>query len=483
MSEEKDYDNLLIEVQNSFEQFGGERLFETQTMGLFQIFLDRLPNNRRQHYTCHSCRRFFERYAGLVRVDGRGELKSVLWEGVAAKGFFKAAIDEVREQVEAAGVRDVFVKPKGVRMVLGEPRTGIWSHLAVTRNTMGDSPAGITEAVKDVKRALSEWSTPVIDLAVSYLQTEGLLERSEKVLAAVEWFQKVKHARREALVFKEVAEAPEGFLHPRSSMLGTLLDDISKGLSLNDIKNKFGAKMKPTAYQRPTAAPTEGQIKEAERLVGQLEVKDSLRRRFARPDELDYLWKPDYAAQRTGVFAGLYPKAITPSVGMGKITWCKFRDQVLTQQELRVWVPKSGCFLTFTEAAVEGSQPLFQWGSTLAWYVYENGSEATRYGLKEGWTPLAGIAEMPCKGIERFGEKVVLVLAGKDRQNQALGLFPETLRSEFHPIRGTIEAFSKGNKLEEIDGPAGMGLCLQKGQSWNVQIAVGERVYTLDRWD
>lgn len=42
------------------------------------------------------------------------------------------------------------------------------------------------------------------------------------------------------------------------------------------------------------------------------------------------------------------------------------------------------------------------------------------------------------------GASVIFILDGaRDTQDARLALFPETLRSEFHGIRATIEAFSK----------------------------------------
>jgi hypothetical protein len=70
-------------------------------------------------------------------------------------------------------------------------------------------------------------------------------------------------------------------------MIGTLLEDIHVGLPFDDFKAKFAAKMHPLQYQRPQAAPKVGAIAQAEKLVEQLGIVRSLKRRFARLDDLD----------------------------------------------------------------------------------------------------------------------------------------------------------------------------------------------------
>ena len=58
------------------------------------------------------------------------------------------------------------------------------------------------------------------------------------------------------LTWLAVATAPAGFCHVRSSMIGTLLEDVAAGMPFDAIKQRFDAKMHPLQYQRPTAMPS-----------------------------------------------------------------------------------------------------------------------------------------------------------------------------------------------------------------------------------
>ncbi len=73
-------------------------------------------------------------------------------------------------------------------------------------------------------------------------------------------------------------------------MIGTLMEDIQAGLRFAEVKAKFDAKMDPLLYQRPQAAPSAGNIAQAEKVVQALASAGALQRRFARLKDIQALW-------------------------------------------------------------------------------------------------------------------------------------------------------------------------------------------------
>jgi hypothetical protein len=67
------------------------------------------------------------------------------------------------------------------------------------------------------------------------------------------------------------------------------------------------------------------------------------------------------------------------------------------------------------------------------------------------------------------------------------GMFPESMKSEFHGIRRTLEAHFNTAVIEGSKQAQVCGLFLSKGSNWDCELAVtqnGMRVrYRLDRWD
>jgi hypothetical protein len=174
--------------------------------------------------------------------------------------------------------------------------------------TAGQAMAAAKENFRTVATALGEMKVPMLDEAIRILQA-GAVARSEKFIAPVKWLRALhdrpKGKLGENIMWREIASAPEGYCHPRASVVGSLLEDIAAGLPFDTIKARFDAKLGPLIYQRPQAAPTAGNIKAAEELVAKLGIAPSLERRFARLDELRANWVPAVAKEAAptgGVF-------------------------------------------------------------------------------------------------------------------------------------------------------------------------------------
>ena len=124
-------------------------------------------------------------------------------------------------------------------------------------------------------------------------------------------------------------------------------------------------------------------------------------------------------------------------------------------------------------------------------------SDAQQWNLVPGaWAPLSGITLSPnywgARALEHHGRHAFFLVQGcRDLtadQKRGRGFFVESLRSEFHPIRATLEAFARTTEIagaQEADA-CGLGMSDQK-QSWNVVLRVTTRdsvaTYLIDRWE
>jgi hypothetical protein len=377
--------------------------------------------------------------------------------------------------------------------------------------TAGQAMAEKREDFKTVMHALNEFTQPHLETALTLLKTEALY-RSEKVLGQAEWLHALHVARAAAhgagkanAVWRAIATAPAGFCHPRSSMIGTLLEDIAAGKDFGDVSRAFAAKMHPLAYQRPQAAPTAGAIAAAEKVMQQLGAAGALARRFARVDELRALWRPTPKkdeAPAGGVFGHLKPKgaeAPNMSIPAQTMTWDKFQRTVLPSAErIEFLAPSRGSYTALVTAVNAEAPPILQWDredarNPVSWYFWNGGSSAASFGLAAGaFVPVEAIAFKPSMwngGNEHQGQGVLFVLAGARESKQAgAALFPEILKAEFHGIRSVLEAYSLGASIEGMKEPHAAGVMLTKGdKAWQATVRVwsgGKSLdYCLDRWD
>lgn len=497
-------------------------LFTTDAKDLFNEYLNNIPSEARQHYNCNTCKNFVNRFGNIVMIDEHSAARSVLWNEEVAPDFFKSSVEALRKAVDKSNVNGVFLSD---RKVLGQPVTGVWTHMSVELplnmvyierlKTANQMMAEKREDYQILVSALTEYSIEAIDQAVNLLKTESLY-RSEKCLGIAEWFKDIHqrwHGTKDSthknnILWLAVGTAPVGFCHVKSSMIGTLLDDIMEGMSFDVVSKRFADKMHPLQYQRPQAAPSIGNIQQAEKIVEKLGIQKSLIRRFARIDEIEKIWVPkskqDETGKDKGIFSHLIPKdkkgtgiMNTPPITM---TWRKFLESVLPSvNSIEYMVPNGNeNFSAILTASYYDAPPILQWDSEdkrnpCSHYVYHGGSAPSRWGLSPGYCKVTAICYQPSMWYGDFayqGKSVYFILEGaKDSgyKNCGNAIFPECLKSELREIRSTIEAYSRRAEIEGYEDASACGIRLQYGSDWNATFRVttdlGASTYRLDRWD
>lgn len=186
-----------------------------------------------------------------------------------------------------------------------------------------------------------------------------------------------------------------------------------------------------------------------------------------------------------------------PTVTM---TWEKFRKTVLPDAISIEFYAKDGPdnYIAITTAAQNDAPPILQWDheqkrNPFAPYTYVNGSLPKDWNISTGFIPVSAICLAPSmwqNGFEHHGKSVHFILLGaKDKRykNSGNAIFPETLKSEFHGIRATIEAYSRSAVLGGYEEASACGVSKGNGQNWNLILQVtsdiGVTTYLLDRWD
>lgn len=404
---ERPYDNYEVfekEVSEYFDRVvaNNKHLYQVHVDGLWDLYLDNLPEDGRFVYNCRACKHFIERYGNLVTIAEDGHIESALWYKVNVPEYFHEAVVRMNNHVRnAAKVSNVFISDV---KTLGTPETGVWTHLHVNlpREMVNNSRtknasqlmAEKTEDFKMLLNALNEYSINVVEQAVALLQTNAMY-RSDRVLGVAEWFLNVHKSlqghraadQKTNLIWKAVGEAPTGYCHVKSSMIGTLLDDISEGKSTRVIMARFEEKMNPQNYMRSQSGPTASAIEQAEKLVEKLGIADSLRRRYARFEEVidKMVWMPKEdvidistkAPKAGGVFANVVPKDrpiqndISLDLPVTKMTWDKFARTILPgAQKIEAKIDNPNRFMALVTEAVPSSENILQWDNPFSWYYH-----------------------------------------------------------------------------------------------------------------
>ncbi|MES0340712.1 MAG: hypothetical protein ABUK08_00190 [Candidatus Humimicrobiaceae bacterium] len=516
------YNAFVRRIDASFNRYIDGPMFRTSAGTMFDYFLEHLPEEHRQYYNCNECRRFINKFGGLVSIDKDGRIHPVMWHLYEDyPKFFLEGVIAMREHVVNSFVTGAFYTDK---TVLGTTESNGWSHFHVkvkvfscirprSINTPFQEISEKLENYKLLSKALRKYSIESVKTAVTLLET-GSLYRGDKVLPNAKWFKKVHilkpsiHLSRvyKNLIWREVAKAPEGFCHVSSNMLGTLLDDITDGLHIDDIQRRFKKKMNPSVggYQRPSSAPSNGNIDQAEKIIDKMGIRKSLDRRFATLEEVPLIWSPlsDFlsigrSVKNSGVFSHLKnnkSKSITKIEGMTPVilNWRDFKEDVLPNAEkILCYVSHTRLPLTAILTAVYmDAPPILKWDtednrSTLSTYVYTAGSYALSWDLAPNeYINVTGIINKPAME-EKSG--IIFILEGcKDTKYKEAGsaLFPEILKPELHSIRKTIEAYSRSKQITGFENSTACGMAFNNESPVTLKVTIdGNTVpYKIDRW-
>lgn len=412
---------------DEFERVVRERLnnLVTRTTPMYKVDIDREDlwqaylsgfdsEEAKSHYNCNACRMFIVRYGSLVILNNNAKTQSVFWNENEVPEFFKKSVKAMRLLVENAAIKTVFIADQYENGVMGIPQTGEWTHLSaklvsgykyMNRNRLLTASQVMAKKKEDygmLSRALAEYTMDTINKTMAFVESETLY-RGDKCLERLKWFKELKetHSKfkgeeKKNVVWLAVAISPEGFCAVRSSMIGTLLDDIQEGLlSYASIKRRYDEKMDPSKYMRSQNDPTANQIYEAEKTVAKLGIANSLLRRYASISELPekaFVWQPRAikkavepatTTETAGVFSKLKPRDTKETSVLDSsdlpttvMTWDKFQRTVLpSAQNIEVLLDNPNRLMALVTAADSTAENILQWDNTFSWY-YHGGIDA-----------------------------------------------------------------------------------------------------------
>jgi hypothetical protein len=391
-------------IKERFNKFKDKPLFTTNSDGLFEAFLNNMPSKARQHYNCRECGKFIDRFGGLVSISEKGEVSSILWDENNTPEFFEDSVKAMKKILLNSNVTGIFISGE---KVLGQPSTNGWEHMSVTIpkdrvftssfKTPFQEMAGKIQDFETLVNGLNAFSLDAFNTAVVLLETNSL-SRSSKFLNNAKFLQELcnnrlktkKNINRDNITWLAVATNPSDFCHVKSGMIGSLLDDITDGLPTSSIISRFDEKMRPDQYMRSQVAPTEGNKQQAERIVEQRGIANSLSRRFPSISEIpEFIWQnKKIRGQRrgtnsieeksNGVFGSVKTKEkvnnasnIVNLPNATTMTFAKFQKTIMpTAESIEVMTDNINRFMALVTASDETAPNILKWGNTFSWYYH-----------------------------------------------------------------------------------------------------------------
>lgn len=383
----------------------------------------------RTEHDCQTCKQFIRNLGRLV-VIRNGELRTV-WgdlKGVPSPYAEVAfTLDSTLKRLPIASIFRTTETSFGRESNL-DPNAEIrWYHLYgdTPNGCRHDNPeAGIGKAAarfQVLKRGLEEFRIDDFNTVIELIQSNNIY-RGEEHAQSVEAFGRLLYQyealsnqgeRQSAQVSNYVLlyggnpKSPTDFRKDlfvwanifspvarfRNTSIGTLFIDLAEGKDIDTAVRAFESKVAPESYRRPTAVITQSMINQAVNKIRELDLEDSLSRRFASPQDIsvnDVLFIDNDIAKLTKdgltnlLMQEAKPRPLPATAATQEVPIETFlRDWRFSRLEVLLEQRHLGNFVSLTAPVYPGAPSLFQWGNPYAWSYSGGVTDAIRERVKQ----------------------------------------------------------------------------------------------------
>lgn len=380
---------------------------------LWETYLSSFPEGtnpmlkERREYDCNNCKSFIRRMGAVVAIDPRTFNKVSIWN-VQVEGYYQAVAQALNKFVLSLPIASVY---RSETAIIGSATTKdlvrniSWNHFyGEVPKSLVVKPADYASIVGEynntyqvVQRGLTSFTLDAAETVLELIDGNSLYRGNEfrsQVKAFVDLkkqFDLIPETNKEAFIWNTVAR--EHFsARFRSTVIGTLVEDISLGMDLDTAVSKFESKVAPTNYKRTSAVITPRMIAEAQEVVKDLGLEDDLQRRFAKETDInvsEVLFSAN-AKKALNVFDDLTqeasskfdPKVLTKAVA---ISIKDFLDNVLpTSNKVELLVNNSlkSNFVSLI-APVQPRTSLLRWDNGFSWAYNGDITDSIRETVKK----------------------------------------------------------------------------------------------------
>jgi hypothetical protein len=396
---------------------------------LWNLYLDSFPQGTneiyktRREYDCQHCKQFVRGFGNVVYIDDDNNIGTI-WDITPVFGDLIPVYKALSEYLKSKPVTNVFVTNEpsfGVKFNMGQTEDGdpiryehYYTKIPDSRiNKSSSSNASIigkNRANYDVlKRTFDEIGIDAIKTVIE-ISEQNLLYKGE------EWLGKLKTLSELVVDYTKLTDDKKSnyawrmsnihgpaISRIRNHSIGTLLIDICKGITLNDAVRKYEVIVAPSNYMRPKPIYTESQRKNAQKLVADMGLTPSLRRRFSTIDDITV--NNILFADRDSI-ARINNDDIFDELANGENVNPRKFDKV-NEITIEDFIAKVLPTATKIEALLENrhkpnivsliapvnadSKPLFKWGNNYSWAYAGNMTDSMKQNVKNAGGNIGGV--------------------------------------------------------------------------------------------
>jgi uncharacterized protein YfaP (DUF2135 family) len=401
-------------VNARFNQLAAYPLYDTAVSNdhLWETYLSAFPEGTdplyrvNSQHNCNCCKQFIRNLGGVVSIET--DVMRTVWDIEGAPYPYDIVASEMAALVRKSTISDIyktedFVFGKEVTHSLLEDKSTIdFNHFfaVVPKSHRALNVAALKgtarESVGLMKRGFEEIEASALLTVRELIESNGIYRGSEHLRNVINFMDAKAAYERCAPDEKEVAlwkshAAP--FARFKNTVIGTLLTDLSKGVSEAAAVASFESKVAPMNYKRPTALVTPGMINKALLTIGELGLESALERRFANLSDVtinNVAWADSSVKPlMKGGLSELLMSSIVSDAALPtnpiEIGIDDFMGSVLkyaTSMSAVLSNANLGNFVSITAPERVDVKPLFKWDNNFAWSYDGNVTDSIKEKVK-----------------------------------------------------------------------------------------------------
>ena len=380
----------------------------------YNHYLDSFPegtNNifrERREYDCNCCKNYIRKIGHIVALAPTGYM--TIWDNVNTGTYYDVVAKAMAAYLQDKSVVTRFyTSEKTAGFVPNKDNTSdiIWTHfyreipgkLVKSEDRIGPLLNGQNGSFDSLKRSMETFTIDAMETVLELITQNSIYRGSE-----------FKNIVQQALECKKQYDATEGDYNKliflwntvesldmacrfRSTVIGTLIEDLSLEVELNKAVASFESKVAPTNYKRSSSVVTPRMVKDAQEKITQLGYLDSLHRRHATMDDIpaSALLHVSQAEKALNVFdditseakAKFKPKDFDK---VEKVTLEKFIQEILpTVNSLELFMEnRFQKNIVSIIAPIDSSAPnMFKWAHPISWTYKGNITDSIAENVKK----------------------------------------------------------------------------------------------------
>jgi hypothetical protein len=361
-------------------------------------------------HDCNCCKSFIRDLGRAVSVNEDLELQTI-WDIEIEDETYQAVADSLAKLVRSNGIEATYQASSltlntqsnyGTEEKMAIEFDHFYYDLDSKYKLYSDAPSFVGRVNNNfnvLSRGLKELTVDALEIVKMLIEGNDLY-LGEQNLRSVSAFLELKkdydvliESKKENFLWVSVKTIHASVATFRNSAIGTLVIDLSEGVSLDGAVASYESKVAPSNYKRSSAPVTKAMIQKAEKKVKELGFEDSLERTHATLDDIsinDVLWANRSTTSRLigSVFDELIQET-EESVDKDKakkVSLSDFLDGVVpnaNSMKLLLTNDKQNNLMSLVSPKHKDSKNMLKWSNNFTWSYNGSFSDSVAERVKK----------------------------------------------------------------------------------------------------